>query len=71
MVTTAIEKECKRSIQLRQIQHIADHEIRRDSGGLSALFRSLHGQRRHVDAGYLKAARANVAGIGPLTTREK
>ena len=29
MVTTAIEKECKGSIQVRQMEHIGDHEMHR------------------------------------------
>jgi hypothetical protein len=55
MVTTAIEEECKGSIQVRQMKHVADHKTRRSPGGVSAFFRSLHGQRSHVYAGYLKA----------------
>jgi hypothetical protein len=48
MVTAAIEKECKGSIQIRQMKHVADHEMRRYPGGASAFFRSLHGQWSHV-----------------------
>ena len=55
MVTTAIEKECKGSIQVRQMEHIGDHEMHLNPGGVSAFFRLLHGQRSQVDAGYLKA----------------
>jgi hypothetical protein len=43
MVTTAIEKECKGFTQVRQMKHIADHEMRCNPGSVSALFRSLHG----------------------------
>lgn len=55
MVTTAIEKELKRTIQFRQIQHIGDHEIRLNPGGRSAVLRLLHGQRRQVKTGHFKA----------------
>jgi hypothetical protein len=37
------------------MKHIANHEMRRNPGGVSAFFRSHHGQRGHVYAGYLKA----------------
>ena len=55
MVTTAIEKELKWTIQIRQIEHVGDHKMRLNSGGRSAALRLLHGQRRHVDTGHLKA----------------
>jgi hypothetical protein len=55
MVTTAIEKEIKGPIQVRQMKHIGDHEMHLDPGGLSAFFRSFHRQRSQVYAGYLKA----------------
>ena len=45
MVTTAIEKELKGSIQVRQMEHIGDHETHLNPGGLSAFFRALEGMR--------------------------
>ena len=68
MVTTTIEKKGKRSIQVRQMEHIGDHEMRLNPGGVSALFRSLHCQRRQVDAGYLKALLGQPDTIGSRST---
>jgi hypothetical protein len=55
VVTTAIEKERKGSIEVGQIEHIGNDELRRNPGGGSALFRLLHCQRRYVDASHLEA----------------
>jgi hypothetical protein len=68
MVTAAIEKECKGSIQLRQLQHISDQEMRLNPGGKSALFRSLHCQRRQVDTSDLKALLGQPDAIGSRST---
>jgi hypothetical protein len=54
MVATAIEKECKGSIQVWQMEHIGYHEMRRNPGGVSAFFRFFHCQRSQVYTGYLK-----------------
>jgi hypothetical protein len=55
MVTTAIEKECKVSIEVRQMEHIGGHETHLNPGGVSTFFSKLHCQRSQVDAGHLKA----------------
>jgi hypothetical protein len=68
MVTTAIEEESKGFTQVRQIEHIGDHEARFNPGGASALVRSLYGQRSHVDTGYLKALLRQPHTIGPRST---
>ncbi len=68
MVTTAIEKECKGSIQVRQMKHIGDHEMHLNPGGVSAFFRSLHCQRSQVYAGYLKALLGQPDTIGSRST---
>jgi hypothetical protein len=68
MVTTAIEKEFKGSIQLRQMEHIGDHELHLNSGGLSACFRSLDRQGSQVDPGYVKALLGQPDTIGSRPT---
>jgi hypothetical protein len=55
VVATAIEKECKGFLQVRQMEHIGDQEMHLNPGGVGSFFRSLHCQRSQVDAGYLKA----------------
>jgi hypothetical protein len=55
MVTTAIEKECKSILEIRQLEHIGNHETRLHPGGVSAPFRLLYRQGSQVDTGYLKA----------------
>lgn len=68
MVTTAIEKECKGSVQISQIEHIGDHEVNLNSGGLSAFFRLLHGQRSQIDADDFKALLGQPDTIGSRST---
>jgi hypothetical protein len=65
MVASAIEKESKWTIQIRQMEHIGDQEMHRNAGGVSALFRSLHGQRSYVDASYVKALLGQPDTVGP------
>jgi hypothetical protein len=68
MVTTAIEKECKGSIQVWRTEYIGDNELYLNSGGMSAFFRALHCQRSQVDASYFKALLGQPDTIGPRAT---
>jgi hypothetical protein len=68
MVTTAIEKEFKGSIQVRQTEHIGDQEMHLNAGGVSAFFRSLDCQWSQVDTGYVKALLGQPDTIGSRAT---
>jgi hypothetical protein len=70
MVTTAIEKEFKRSIQIRQIKDIGDHEIYLNSRRASSFFRSPHGQRNDVYRGNLKTLLGQPDAIGSRATAQ-
>jgi hypothetical protein len=68
MVTTAIEKEFKGPIQVRQMEHISDHEMRLNPGGASAFFRSLYCQWSDVYPDYVKALLGQPDTIGSRST---
>jgi len=68
MVTAAIKKEFKASIQVRQMEHIGNHETDVNAGSVSAFFRSLQCQRSHVYAGYFKALLGQPDTIGSRST---
>jgi hypothetical protein len=68
MVATAIEKEGKRSPQVRQTEHIGNDEPRLDSGEMSAFFRALDCQRGQVYASWLKALLGQPDTIGSRST---
>ena len=68
MITTAIKKEGKRAVQLRQMQQIGDYEMGFNTSRVSAFLGSLHRQRSQVDAGYVKALLGQPDAIGSRST---
>jgi hypothetical protein len=68
VVTTAIEKECKRSVQIGQLEHIGHHEMRLYSGGAGAPLRLLDCQRRQVDTSHRKALLREPDTVGSRAT---
>jgi hypothetical protein len=66
VVTAAIEEEIKGAIEVRQLEHVGDQKMRLYSGGLSASFRLLYGQRCYVDARDVKALLAGQRQFVPV-----
>jgi hypothetical protein len=69
MVTTAVEKEFKGSIQIRQMEHIGNYELRLNPGCMSAFVRALNCQWSQVYANYIKTllSQPNTIGSSPTT----
>ena len=69
-VTTAIKKECKGSIQVRQVEHVSDHETGVHASGLGVSLRLFDGQRRHIDGSYVIALPCQPEAVGSRSTAE-
>jgi hypothetical protein len=68
VITTAIEEECKGSIQVRQMEDIGDDKMHLNPGGVCALVGSLNCQWSDVYTGYFKALLRQPDTIGARST---